>query len=556
MDHRTARPLNLWLTVPVPTPKKNPRSNPSARLLAAALGALGEGVIIADARWQRGGFPVVFANASLCALTGWSASELRGQPHGRLHVDRPSLGAVRRWRTAASPGETFTGEGDLTRLDGSRLYAAWTVSLVAAEPGRVTHVAIIYRDLTSKRRLQEDLIHSQRLEAVDRLAGGVAHDFNNLLTVINGYCEILGGKPALRDAAHELGSIHRAGIEAAGLVRQLLAFSRRQSMAPLVVSLNQLVQDNADILAKLMGADKVLALALDAVTDRIRVEPAQFQQVLLNLTLNARDAMDAGGRVTLQTSNHTVSPRAHARSDDAPPGRYLKLCVQDDGRGMDEATQAQVYEPFFTTKPHGQGTGLGLALVYGVVQQSGGFIRVRSTLGVGSCFEILLPEVTEPLSAQPASLGPLPATRGRETILIVESDPIVAKMLSGILTTDGYTVLSAHSAGAATTLARRHDKALHLLICDLNPPACAKLARTLLARHPELHLLATDSTVAAPLAGVLPHKQHALTKPYALSTLLQTVRAALDEPTAQQPAAPASAAKAKPQTRRASRSRP
>ena len=506
-----------------------PRSRPSDRLLAAALATLGEGVIIADGRWQRGGFPVVFANASLCAMTGWAAADLRHQPHGCLHADHRVFSELRRWHTAAS-GRAFTGEGYLTRRDGTSLYASWTFSRIVDARGRVTHIAITYRDLTAKRRLQEELIHAQRLEAVNRLAGGVAHDFNNLLSVINGYCEILGDKPALSEVRRELGEIHRAGIEAAGLVRQLLAFSRRQSMAPQVVSLHQLLQDNAGIFAKLLGADKSLALVLDAVTDRIRVEPTQLQQVLLNLTLNARDAMVAGGRVTLRTANHEISPRGHSRLGDTPPGRYLQLCVQDDGRGMDEATQAQLFEPFFTTKEHGQGTGLGLALVYGVVQQSGGFIRVHSTLGVGSTFEILLPEVIEPLSPRPASLGPLPATCGRETILIVEADPVVGKMVSGILTADGYTVLLARTATLAAPLARRHGRPVHLLIGNLLPLDGAKLARTLHTRYPEVRLIATDTQAAPPLPLIPPQAQRTLAKPYALSTLLQTVRAVLDEP--------------------------
>jgi two-component system cell cycle sensor histidine kinase/response regulator CckA len=525
--------------VPVAAAKKRPSSRPSERLLAAALATLGEGVVIASADWQRGGFPVVFANASLCTLTGWSAAELRGQPHGRLHADQRSLAALRRWRTAANPADTLTGEGYLNRREGGPLYATWTYSLVTDPRGPVTHVAVTYRDLTAKRRLQEDLIHSQRLEAVNRLAGGVAHDFNNLLSVINGYCEILAAKPALREAARELGEIHRAGIEAAGLVRQLLAFSRRQSMTPLVVSLNQLVADNAGILAKLLGADKSLILDLAATTDHVRVEPAQLQQVLLNLTLNARDAMAAGGRVTLRSANHTVSPTGHTRRDDPAPGRYLKLSVQDDGRGMDEATQAQLFEPFFTTKPHGQGTGLGLALVYGVVQQSGGFISVRSAPGQGSCFEILLPEVTEALSQQPASLGPLPSTRGKETLLLVEADLVVAKMVSGILTADGYTVLTVPRASAALPLVLRHGKPVHLLIGDLNPAEGAKLVRTLQARHPELRLIATDAKSTPTRTGVVAHGHRTLPKPYAMSTLLQTVRAVLDETSPQTETAPA-----------------
>lgn len=517
--------------MPVPPPKKRVRApaRPSDRLLAAALDTLGEGVIIADGRWQRGGFRIAFVNTSITTMTGWSSAELRRRPHGFLHADNRHLADLRRWRAKTKPGRTFTGEGYLTRRDGTRLYTTWTFSLVAGASGRSSHVAITYRDMTAKRRLQEALIHSQRLEAVNRLAGGVAHDFNNLLSVINGYCEILTSKPAARrEAAREIGEIHRAGLQAAGLVRQLLAFSRRQTMDPKVVSLNQLVRDNAGIFAKLLGPGKSIALALDATSDHVLVDPSQLQQVLLNLTLNARDALAPGGGVTISTANREISPRFHSRVGDTPPGRYLQLCVQDNGRGMDEQTQAHLFEPFFTTKEHGQGTGLGLALVYGVVQQSGGYISVRSTPGVGSTFEILLPEVSEPTDPQPTSLGPLPSTRGRETILVAEADPVVSKMVSGILTTDGYNVLANGSPAKALQLARRLKKPVDLLIGNLQQADSAKLARALHAANPDLRVLATDSVPGPRLAGVVEEFQASLAKPYALSTLLHTVRALLD----------------------------
>jgi PAS domain S-box-containing protein len=498
-------------------------------LLAAALATLGEGVLIVDARWQRGGFRVAFVNASFCTMTGWSQAELRGRVHSHLHADHRHLPDLRRWRTKAAAGRTFTGEGYLTRRDGTQLYTTWTFSLVTGAKGRPSHVVITYRDMTAKRRLQEALIHSQRLDAVNRLAGGVAHDFNNLLSVINGYCEILGSKPSVRkEAAREIGEIHRAGLQAAGLVRQLLAFSRRQTMDPKVVSLNQLVRDNAGIFAKLLGPGKSIALQLDATSDHVLVDHAQLQQVLLNLTLNARDALAPGGRVTISTANRVIDPRFNSRLGDTPPGRYLQLCVQDNGRGMDEETQAHLFEPFFTTKDHGKGTGLGLALVYGVIQQSGGYISVRSAPGLGSTFEILLPEVRDPIAPAPESLGPLPSTRGRETILITEADPVVGKMVAGILTTDGYTVLAANTPAKALQLARRHKKPIDLFIGNAHHADATKLARALHAAHPRLRIVATDSQPGAPLAWIPRESQTALAKPYALSTLLHTVRALLD----------------------------
>jgi CheY-like chemotaxis protein len=299
-------------------------------------------------------------------------------------------------------------------------------------------------------------------------------------------------------------------------------------MDPKIVSLNQLVRDNAGIFAKLLGPGKSMSLALDATTDHVLVDPSQLQQVLLNLTLNARDALGSGGGVIIGTGNREIVGRFNNRAGDTPPGRYLRLTVQDNGHGMDEHTQAHLFEPFFTTKEHGQGTGLGLALVYGVVQQSGGYITVRSTPGQGSTFEILLPEVREAADPRPASLEPLPSTRGHETVLIAEPDPVVCKMVAGILTTDGYTVLASRSPAEALRLARRHHQPVDLLIGSVQPADAGKLARTLHAAHPGLRVIATDSVPGPALPWLARQAQTGLTKPYALSTLLHTVRALLD----------------------------
>ncbi len=501
------------------------------RLLADALAALGEGVLLAGIGWPRGGPRILYANDSLCAMTGHSPGELAGQPLGRLHADQSHLADLHRWHRRLLPGQVFSGEGYLACQDGGQLYAAWTFSPVVGAHGKVTHLAATYRDMAAKRRLQDELVHSQRLDAVGRLAGGVAHDFNNLLSVINGYCEILGSKPAVRrQAAREIGEIHRAGRQAAGLVRQLLAFSRRQALDPKVVSLNQLVRDNADILAKLLRPDKNLSLELAAAHDRVRVDPAQLQQVLLNLALNARDALRPGGVAVIQTRHQIVPPGQNRRLNDMPAGRYVVLAIRDDGVGMDEATRSHLFEPFFTTKDPGKGTGLGLALVYGVVQQSGGHILVQSAPGQGATFEIFLPEVLEALPPPAAALGALPATNGSETILVVEDDTVVRKMVAGILTADGYRVLDARSPGEGLRTARAHGRPVHLVAVDLGLPGGdgEKLARALHAGHGGLRVLATGSAEPRRLDWIAPDAQGALAKPFALSELLRAVRSLLD----------------------------
>jgi two-component system cell cycle sensor histidine kinase/response regulator CckA len=501
----------------------------SAHRLAAALGSLAEGVLLADPRWRRGGLKIVFSNDSLCSLTGRPAAALCGRPHGDLHADHGHFPALRRWLRRPAPGYALSGEGYLVRADGARLYAAWTFSAVAGARGRVTHVAVTYRDMTAKRRLQEELIHTQRLDAVGRLAGGVAHDFNNLLSVINGYCEILAGRPAVQShAAREIEEIHRAGRYATGLVRQLLAFSRRRPMDSQVVSLNQLVRDNAGILAKLLRLDKTLTLDLAADPDRARVDPTQLQQVLLNLTLNARDALAPGGEVVIRTRFHDI-PAGQNRRPDLPPGRYAALAVRDNGSGMDAETRAHLFEPFHTTKDPGKGTGLGLALVYGVVQQSGGHIFVESAPGAGTTFEIFLPAVQEPVPPPAAPAAALPATGGSETILLVEEDTVVRKMVAGILTADGYRVLAAATPAEALGLVRLPGKPVEVLIAALHTldDDTDKLARALHAAHPGLCVLATGNTEPPRLAWLAAGSQGGLTKPFVLSELLRAVRSLL-----------------------------
>ena len=505
---------------PLPTSKKKktPRpaaSPPAASLLAAALGALGEGVLLAEPHWRPGGLKIIFANDRLGAMTGFGPAALCGKSHGVLHVDQSHFGELRRWLRRLTPGLALAGEGDLVRADGRRLYVAWTFSAVPAAPGRSAHVAV----------------HAQRLDAVGRLAGGVAHDFNNLLSVINGYGEILASKPAVRrHAARELGEVQRAGRHAADLVRQLLAFSRRQALHPRVVSLNRLVRTNADILAKLLLPGQTLTLDLAAEHDCAQVDPAQMQQVLLNLVLNARDVLPPGGEAVIRTHHRDISLRQNRRLTDLPPGRYVVLAVSDNGAGMDEAVRAHLFEPFFTTKEPGKGTGLGLALVYGVVQQSGGHIFVESAPAAGTTFEIFLPAVDGPAPDEDVLPATLPVTGGRETVLLVEADAVVRKMVAGILTADGYRVLDTGLPSEALRLARRVGNPVELLIAPVQASGdeSEKLARTLHAAHPGLRVLAAANHEPPRLAWLAPAAQGGITKPFALSELLRAVRSLLD----------------------------
>jgi len=500
-------------------------------LLAAALRAQSEGVFIADRRPGPNGLKILFVNDSFCAMTGHNASELVGRPHGMLHDERTDVERLRRWIPKAQPGQPLVGEGFLRCANGSVVSAAWSFDPLCDERGRMTHIVATYRDQTEKRRLQEALVHAQRLDAVGRLAGGVAHDFNNLLSVINGYCEMLAAHvTANPQALREVSEIHNAGRKAAALTQQLLAFSRRQPLNVHVINLNDLVRENSEILGRLLGDAGRIEFELADQLANVRTDAAQFQQVLLNLVLNARDALRDRGRVIVATANREIRPGLNRRLTDTPPGRYVAFSVADNGTGMSAETQKHLFEPFFTTKPEGKGTGLGLALVYGVVQQSGGFITVKSSLLVGSTFEILLPAVREPTDAVPVPVAPLPTTRGNETVVLVEDDDVVRKMVAGILTADGYRVFAAKTPVLALRELRDQSRPVQLFIGGLAGDG-EKFARRLYAAQPGLRVLCTSNhDFKMPIAWLAPERQTGLNKPYALSELLKAARTLLDSP--------------------------
>jgi two-component system, cell cycle sensor histidine kinase and response regulator CckA len=504
------------------------------RQLALGLRNLGDGAMIAGSRWQRGGLDIFYANEALCAMTGHPAAELVGNNSRLFSGPRSDTTRLRRWLRTARRGQVHHGEGYVYRKDGTMFYAAWSFSPLDDGPGRPVRLVAVYRDMTEMRRLQDILVHSQRLDAVGQLAGGVAHDFNNLLSVINGYCEILGGRLAENAAARrDLEEIHKAGQKAAALTRQLLAFSRRQEMDPKVVNLNQIIRELGELLQRLVGPVSTLELDLAVDLGNIRADPALIQQVVLNLVINARDALPVGGgAVTVRTASTVVPPGLHGHSaSEIQPGRYAMLAVRDTGEGMDPETQRRLFEPFFTTKDPGKGTGLGLSTVYGIVKQSGGYVTVQSDLKIGSTFAVYLPEVSEPADAREASLLPLPDTRGRETILLFEQDALVGKMVAGILTAEGYEVLAANRPPDALAMAKRHGRPIDLLITDLADPQGLglELARELQTLKPGFRILSTSNQEEARPVPWLPaaHQAH-IVKPFALHQVLRRARELLD----------------------------
>ncbi|MCG8589099.1 MAG: PAS domain S-box protein [Proteobacteria bacterium] len=403
--------------------------------------------------------------------------------------------------------------------------------------GRSMIIAIT-RDITARRaaeealrRSEEQLRQSQKMDAIGRLAGGVAHDFNNLLTAITGYCDLLlegidAQDPARDDAEEILRAAERAGT----LTRQLLAFSRRQVLQPRVLDLNALLSDVDRMLRRLLGEDVELVTMLDGELWRVKADPGQLEQVVLNLVVNARDAMPDGGRITIQTSNVVVEG-SDASHPDVPPGEYAMLAVRDDGVGMDENTSTRIFEPFFTTKPAGRGTGLGLSTVYGIVSQSQGALRVTSHPEAGSTFFIYLPRVGDAVASPDEATAP-PRIRGSETILVVEDADSVRSLVRRHLERQGYTVLEARSGVDALRLCRRHEGPIQLLLTDVVLPGLdgreiARRAVELRAHLPVLYM--SGFTEDHPSRrSVLDENVVVLEKPFTPATMLRRVRQILD----------------------------
>src|SRR3989440_1510643 len=399
--------------------------------------------------------------------------------------------------------------------------------------GRLTGILGIGRDVTERLGLEQQLRQAQKMEAVGRLAGGIAHDFNNILTAITGHADLLledlgHHDPRRADVDERRGSAERA----AGLTRQLLAFSRQQVLQPKVVDLNALVLDMDKLLRRLIGEDVELATVLDPTLGHVTADPGQLEQVIVNLAVNARDAMPQGGKLTLETCNIDLDSSYTLEHSLVKPGPYVQLTVSDSGIGMDEETQAHAFEPFFTTKPRGQGTGLGLAMVYGTVKQSGGFIWVYSEPGRGATFKIYLPRVDAPVesAAPPAPVERPP--RGSETVLLAEDEPAVRAIARQALERQGYTVLAAPSGADALALAAQHGATIHLLLTDVVMPGMSgrDLADRLTAQRPGIRVLYisgyTDNAIVR--HGMLEPGLAYLQKPFRPDALVRKVREVLD----------------------------
>jgi len=409
------------------------------------------------------------------------------------------------------------------------------VLLTAMPRGDQSVLHVVWRDITERKKLEADLHHAQKMEAVGKLAGGIAHDFNNLLVSIIGHAELLeltlGGRP---DCQEHLTEISRASDRAADLVNQLLAFSRKQVLQPRVVDLNVALAELGNMFDRLLGANVDTHLSLSQESLAVNIDPGQLEQVIVNLATNARDAMPAGGQLSFETSKLTLSEDTQGEVGSLRAGQYAVLAVADTGEGIDPKIKGQIFDPFFTTKEQGRGTGLGLATVYGIVKQSGGETMVLSTPGWGTVFRVFLP-LSDRLPEPDERRGPTEdlVEEGHETILVAEDEPAVLSLAEQILSQHGYTVYTAIDGQAALELVEEQGLEFDMLLTDVVMPRMdgAELAHELRAQRPGLKVLFMSgySNNALQPRGVLADDINLLSKPYTASTMLKRVRQVLDQ---------------------------
>lgn len=508
----------------------------SEERLHAVIESMSEGVVVADLSGQ-----LLQWNRAAIALHGFTSPE-EWQQHLSHYVDVFELSTLdgrplpfddwplpRIFR-----GETLRD----VELRLRRLNAPW--ERVFCYGGGLIHnfhgqtlAFLTITDVTERRRLEEKFLHAQKMEAIGRLAGGIAHDFNNLLTVINGYAELLLSELPDGDRRRTVAEeIHRAGGRAASLTRQLLAFSRRQVMKPVALNLNDCIDDMENLLRRLVAAEIELHVCKAPDLWLVAADPSQIEQVVMNLVINARDAMPQGGKLTIATRNEALDQAYVDAHPNVEPGEYVCLSIDDTGVGMDAATLSHIFDPFFTTKDIGKGTGLGLSTVYGIVRQSGGHVDVDSRLGQGTSFRIYLPRhvpASDERPAAPSTPSTCPTGGGTETILLVEDEDAVRKLAETILTSHGYRVLTAKNGAEAIDVSRTFSGPIALMAADVAMPKMSgpQLAERLARERPEMKVLFLSGyTDDAPSGPLLP-------KPFAAEDLLSRVRELLDATSSQ-----------------------
>jgi two-component system cell cycle sensor histidine kinase/response regulator CckA len=484
----------------------------------------------------------VYTSPQVGAILGYDAAEWQDNPSMFVELLHPDdrervLAEHARVRDSGEPLET---EYRLVARDGRVVWFRDGGIVLRGETGEPRYLQGYLLDITAEKesaeeraRLEEQLRQSQRMEAVGRLAGGIAHDFNNLLTAIQGYSDLaLARLPEHDDLRHELEEIRRAADRAAQLTRQLLAFGRRQMLQPKVLDLNTIVSEMESMLRRLIGEDVELVTVLDPTLGTVRADPSQLQQVLMNLVVNARDAMPRGGRLTVETWNTEIKHGTMRERVALQHGPYALLSVTDTGDGMDAEIRERIFEPFFTTKEAGDGSGLGLATVYGIVKQSGGYIWVDSAPGEGTSFRIYLPLDGRPAEEPPERAEPDPAPpRGAETVLLAEDEDSVRTMVRRVLEEQGYTVLAAASGKEALDLASSHNGVIDLVLTDVVMPGMdgGELVQAVRRLRPDVGSICMSGYAEGSVRPEMLGETTFLQKPFSPSALTRIVRQVLEE---------------------------
>jgi two-component system, cell cycle sensor histidine kinase and response regulator CckA len=466
-----------------------------------------DGMLVVDPQGH-----VLYANPTAQRMFGKSVEQLQGAPFGFPLVD----------------GETT----EIEILQGGKrsMMAEMRTAEIDWEGSRALLASL--RDNTDRRILENQLRQAQKIEAVGRLAGGIAHDFNNILCVIIGRAKMLSEKhKANKQLCDELDLLYRSGERGAGLTRQLLAFSRMQILEPKVIVLNSLIESMEKMLVRLVREDISIRSRLEPNLYKVRVDPSQIEQVLMNLVINARDAMEEGGKLTIETANVELDDLYTRSHPHLSPGHYVMLAVSDTGMGMNEDTRARIFEPFFTTKELGKGTGLGLATVYGIVKQSNGHIEVYSELGKGTVFKVYLPVARGEAVSLSAEADQRPIERGHETILVAEDEKEIGNLVREFLEQFGYTVLTSNNGSKALELAKNHQGRIDLLITDIIMPEMngPDLVRNLLQIRPEVKVIYTSgyTDLAAARNSIIDEKVSFLPKPFSPNAVLSKVQKVL-----------------------------
>jgi two-component system cell cycle sensor histidine kinase/response regulator CckA len=528
-----AREVQTTIEIALYKHRMDKKIRASEQWLGTTLRSLGDAVMTTDTRGC-----ITFMNPHAEVLTGWTQAEALGR-----HATEVLLIRYESVQSCAeNPIAKMLREGGTIELadhnlvlvakDGTARPIEDSAVPIRDDQGSLIGSVLVFRDVSERRQLQEKLVQAEKMEAIGRLSGGVAHDFNNLLTVISVYTELLLSRRNRHDQLERYANEIKKAVEnATGLTNQLLTLSRKQMLQPRVCDLNALIANMAEVIQRLVGQAVELLIVPGTSLGSVRIDPTQIEQVVLNLVMNARDAMPQGGTLTIETADVEWGELQARRYSGGHAGPYVMLAVHDTGGGMDATTRSRLFEPFFTTKPRGRGTGLGLSIVYGIISQADGYIDVDSAPGRGAVFRIFLPRVEPHATAQkPSAAAGLP--QSSETVLLVEDEEEVRSAVGESLQMRGYRVLRARHGREALTICRRHEGPIHLLLTDVVMPQMTgpELAQRISLQRPEIKVLYVSGYTSDALAqhNMLAPGTAFLQKPFTPETLARQVRTVLD----------------------------